>query len=102
MRHKQATHRENRESCDQCEYNAATKGALIEHKKIHHTNNTFHCNQCDHMSETKDGLQKHTEFIPDKKKYVTKRIQCQKCEKKFNKKETFNTHMKKYHNESEN
>ena len=102
MRHQQAAHREIRYSCDQCEDKATTKEALIEHKKRHHDNNIFDCNQCDYTAETKGDLKKHTELIHDKKnKYVTKRIQCQYCEKKFNKKETFKTHMKKFHNQTE-
>ena len=55
--------------------------------------------QCDYKDETEGGLKKHKESIHEKKpKYVSKRIQCNKCDKKFNKKETFKTHMKKIHN----
>ena len=42
------------------------------------------------MSESNENFQK-------KKKYVPKRIQCAKCQKKFNKKETYETHVKTQH-----
>ena len=46
------------------------------------------------------NIKKYQESAHGKKgkpKYVSKRIQCEKCEKKFNKNETFKTHMKKVH-----
>ena len=65
------------------------------HKGTHHIHQ---CNQCDYKDETKGGLTKHKESIHDNKsKYVSKRIQCENCEKKFNKRETFKIHMEKFH-----
>ena len=39
-------------------------------------------------------------LIPKKVKYVHKRIQCENCNKKFNKIDTFRAHMQKYHKET--
>ena len=36
-------------------------------------------------------------MIKNNKKYVSKRIKCDNCEKKFNKTETFEKHMKQVH-----
>ena len=77
----------------------AIKGSFAEHKTAVHNTNKFQCNQCDHKEETEGNLMRHKESTHEKKgKYKSKRIQCEKCEKRFNKKETFKTHMKKIHN----
>ena len=95
IRHQQSVHEGNKYKCDQCEHIATTKGSLEMHKGTHHIHQ---CNQCDYKDETKGGLTKHKESIHDNKsKYVSKRIQCENCEKKFNKRETFKIHMEKFH-----
>ena len=37
------------------------------------------------------------QMIKNKKGYVSKRLKCEYCEKKFNKKETFEKHWKENH-----
>ena len=101
MRHQKAAHFASDYSFDQCEYMARTKGSLASHKQTVHNTISFKCNQCDHKEKTEVNIKKHQESAHEKKgksKYVSKRIQCEKCEKKFNKSETFKTHMKKVHN----
>ena len=46
-------------------------------------------------SEKKE--ESNAEKIVPRAKYISKRFQCQFCVKRFNKKETFITHMKKFH-----
>ena len=87
MRHQQAAHIAIDYSCDQCEYMARTKGSLASHKQSVHKTLSYKCNQCDHKEKTEENLTKHQESVHEKKgkpKYVSKRIQCDKCEKKFN------------------
>ena len=101
--HKDSVHKEVRYPCDQCNYVATTKGSLSEHTQSYHETPKFNCNQCDYMASTKTNLNKHKEDIhevKEKVKYVSKRIKCEKCEKKFNKKETFMAHMNKFHGDN--
>ena len=102
-KHKNSVHKEVRYPCDQCNYVATTKGSLSEHTQSYHETPKFNCNQCDYMASTKTNLNKHKEDIhevKEKVKYVSKRIKCEKCEKKFNKKETFMAHMNKFHGDN--
>ena len=77
--------------CNQCDYKDASQGNVNKHTKSIHDpqENMIEKN----MIESNENLQK-------KKKYVPKRIQCAKCQKKFNKKETYETHVKKQHKET--
>ena len=60
-----------RYACDQCSFKATSEIVLKTHKIMHHERKV--------------------------EKKVSKRINCDYCEKRFNKKETFNQHMKKDH-----
>ena len=61
--------------CDQCDYKLTWKAHLKDHENIHH--------------QTKE------------KKFSKKRQNCELCDKRFNKTETFNRHMRKEHKESQ-
>ena len=61
--------------CDQCDYKLTWKAHLKDHENVHH--------------QTKE------------KKFSKKRQNCELCDKRFNKTETFNRHMRKEHKESQ-
>ena len=91
-------------ACDQCEFKSSQKDQMEHHIKSVHEKRKYTCEQCEFASEQKDEVKKHKESIHEKSKvkkknskYVNKRINCDLCEKKFNKKETFVTHMAKIH-----
>ena len=53
---------------------------------------------------TKQYLKTHTEMshiVKQKKKYISKRITCELCNKKFNKEETYTKHKKLDHSSNE-
>ena len=66
---------------------------------------TFNIVECVEQTVEKNILKKEKESTHGKiseksihgKKYVSKRIQCENCDKKFNKTETFRAHMNKHH-----
>lgn len=102
-KHKDLVHKEVWYPCDQCNYAATTKCSLNEHTQSYHEAANFTCNQCDYTASIKTNLNKHKEDSHEEKekgKYVSKRIICDKCDKKFNKKETFRVHMNKFHAEN--
>mgnify|MGYP003324695666 CR=1 FL=1 len=98
-RHQQSVHKEVLHACDQCDHKATAKGSLDEHTETQHKNNKIQCNECDYKAATTTNLEKHKESIhfkytdpeksiqeninvaPKKLKYVSKRIQCENCEK---------------------
>ena len=89
--------------CEQCPYKTGSKNIMNRHIKSHQINN------CEKESESTSVIieakapspRKETEDKSNKKvKKSSKRIHCEKCEKKFNKKERFEDHMKKVHKES--
>ena len=106
--------------CDQCNYKAATKSNLIVHEKTVHEKMKFHCYQCNYTATTKTNLIEHVESNHNhknmvnieadnktdktdttvKKTYISKRIKCKICVKKFNKEETYLKHMKQDHKEN--
>ena len=68
----------------QCGLKANNREEYEKHMKVHKTQN-----------ENNDEKTKSNEV--KKLKYIPKRIKCEKCEKKFNKKETFQKHVVKIH-----
>ena len=48
-------------------------------------------------NNNQDGELSQEKIVPKLSKYVSKRITCPKCDKKFNKIETFRKHMNKVH-----
>ena len=100
--------------CEMCPYKSESKSMIIRHMKTHQStsiqdkvgksknnDNTetrnmeaiaqFNSQTCEQSHQNK------TETKMNKK--VSKRIKCEKCEQKFNKKERFEDHMKKVHKE---
>ena len=53
-------------------------------------------------SEANNKKAKPTVTHKDKKQYTSKRIKCNLCDKKFNKRDTFDKHLKTTHGENEN
>ena len=115
-RHKRSTHPELQYMCDQCDYKDTKEDSLNDHKQTQHKSSNHQCNQCDYNATTRSSLDDHKKSIHEKQpevievildtrkeikkqKYVSKRIHCDVCDKKFNKKETFETHTRKYHSE---
>ena len=58
------------------------------------------CDQRDNKAKSKQNTKHQSKTTHEAiKPSNSKRIQCMLCDKKFNKNETFNTHMKKAHNQ---
>ena len=74
-------------TCNLCYWSTKSNALLKIHmRKEHEVSST--------MNPGENSLEKI-----QKKAYVHKRIKCEKCDKKFNKKETFKKHMESVHNE---
>ena len=95
--------------CDQCEWTSGSKTLMDKHTKIEHTTENIQekihnetenqdKNKNEKLNKQKQQMTKAT-TINSKSKYISKRIKCEKCEKMFNKKETFMKHMESYHKE---
>ena len=113
-------HKEIFYQCNQCEHKAKSTASLIMHKETIHENQGIYCDQCDHKAATENDLHRHTKLSHEenlikcpqvetnshrskaKSKYVSKRIQCPKCDKRFNKNDTFMKHQEKYYEETKN
>ena len=110
-----SVHEEIQFHCAQCNYKAATKSNLIGHEKTVHEIAKFYCYQCNYTATTKTNLTEHVESnhknmmnrevvnntdITTKNTYISKRIKCKICVKKFNKEETYLKHMKQDHKEN--
>ena len=86
------------QQCDQCEYNTASKAMLRMHRRTKHK-------EVEHetQKEVIVGDKVLNENIEEKRKkektikYIRKRIECQQCEKKFNKASRYNEHKKTFH-----
>ena len=76
-------------ACEQCDYKATSKTLLKTHTDRDHE---FTCEKCDYKSSTKIQLKSHSDTA-----HKNKRIACDYCERKFNKKETYEKHMKQDH-----
>ena len=77
---------EQKLNCDHCEWSTGSKTLLNRHTTTHHKENPL----------------KENEMVPkesQKKEYISKRIKCDKCDKKFNKVATFKKHMDLDHEE---
>ena len=68
-----------------------------------HQSNKFPCDQCTYIAQNNPDLKLHVDKQHMNNKDLpprtqkTKRISCNICEQKFNKKETYEKHMKKVH-----
>ena len=99
-------------SCNKCNYIAITKDSLHEHILSCQNEVECKCKQCGHKTNDREEYQKHMKVHEiqnesngdkrksneiNKQKYISKRIKFEKCERKFNKKETFQKHVLKIH-----
>ena len=98
--------------CDLCEFKSGSVTLMDRHRESIHKELGNTCNQCEHIAPSEVDLKVHIESSHDKQKnhrestlqekktkskYVKTRIQCNECDKKFNKKENFRKHTEKYH-----
>ena len=64
----------------------------------------LNCNHCDWTTGSVTLLNRHTKSChkeaQESKQYKSKRIKCQKWDKKFNKEETYAKHMASVHKEA--
>ena len=99
MQHKERIHKNDKFTCDQCEYQAMSKTHLNRHiESVHKQPQPQHkCSKCDYKSPSKAVMIQHNEIIHKKQHCVSKRIRCGNCEKKFNKRETYEKHMRLIH-----
>ena len=115
-------------NCEDCNYKSSSITLLKNHIRIHHNKETslkdndqdilempkakirqrFACKTCSFKTTNDETLKTHVEsnHLPvenqnKKEKSNSKRIHCQFCEKKFNKMETFDKHMKAYHKKNQ-
>ena len=84
------------QKCEQCEYKTASKAMLRKHKRTEHreTEEIIVVQNNDPLPVVQNS-NKNKENT--KKKYISKRIQCDHCDKKFNKESRFTVHMKTDH-----
>ena len=78
--------------CDKCEYKSGSKIIMDKHNQDNHTNQTEN-NQDELKRNTKS--KSTTKLINVKNK--SKRIYCNMCDRKFNKNETYQNHIKTEH-----
>ena len=101
--HRELVHVEVEYSCDQCEYKTTKKDELKTHiESIHKANKEKDQNiwtEKEVLDSTSQPETIGTRALPKKKtsKHVSKRINCDLCERKFNKKETHSKHMLEQH-----
>ena len=86
-------------NCDVCDKKFNENVTLKQHKESSHKETQYSGDQCDSNATTKinGGTQTetgHTDKINIKSQYISKRIKCEICQSKFNKKETFENHKK--------
>ena len=80
-----------------------TKVSIKQKQKTisHHKETTLQCNQCDYKAATQSNLKEHIvatyDTIKPDKTYTAKRIKCDKCERKFNKVDTYEKHTRMDH-----
>ena len=114
-RHKKAAHEEISYECNMCDHKTVSKTNLKMHMERTHEESQHPCRQCDHKAttntklkdhiksihemQTKDRYENTTKKIKTTSKYISKRIQCTKCDKRFNKPETFKKHTEMQHGE---
>ena len=115
--HRQTVHPNETYQCNQCAYKSHSKTFLKGHVQSVHEATNYNCGKCDYNTTTKENLTVHIKNahqnagglepvqieieaekkIMGKKSYVSKRIKCEFCQAKFNKKETHLSHMKEVH-----
>ena len=105
MNKKGKTHLE----CEMCPFKSESKYIMKRHIKTHQSTSiqdeVFKSNpgtgtieaRTPSNTEPGENAYKSTSKVSRK---VTKRIQCEKCDKKVNKEETFNVHMEKFHKQN--
>lgn len=105
----------NKFTCDMCDFSSGSTKQIENHKKRTHINENVDtvktnseklmrkckkCDKCDYKSTSKDSLNRHKETIHEGlKKSISKRIEFNQCDKRFNKKETFTQNKIKAHGE---
>ena len=90
-------------ACDKCEYNSGSKNMLKRHMKTQEKENLEEVARTEvdkepgreHSAEIREKEKKASKS--NRKKYEYKRINCEQCDRKFNKIETFITHMRNVH-----
>ena len=130
--HTKSVHEGKDFSCNQCEYKSKEESELKTHIEQNHDNaewqistqefiedsrtrrnlpnaekeKMLNCKDCDWTTGSTTLLNRHIkschEGNQESKKYISKRIKCQQCEKKFNKEETYTRHMVSAHKEAQN
>ena len=111
--HIKSIHDKNEFPCKQCEFKSKLKDDVVKHVESVHESKSNETRIQDEVLESNLGTGIIEEGAPstslatpkisakEKKKtntkYILKRIKCELCEKKFNKIERFDTHMKKIH-----
>ena len=87
-----SSHNEREYICNQCDNKEDNKEDYEKHMKVHKTQKE---------NETENNDVKSQSNKVNKPKYVSKRIKCNMCDKKFNKKDTFQKHVMKIHGATE-
>ena len=59
-------------ACDQCEYEAKTKGMLKIHHISLHQDLKYFCNPCGYQTSRKGNLTTHQQSVHEEKKYECK------------------------------
>ena len=88
-------------NCDKCNKRFTDDAGLKQHKESSHEEKQYKGDQCERKATTKTKVDTHTKTVHtdkmnNKSQYVSKRIKCEICQRKFNKKETFENHKKQY------
>ena len=88
-------------TCNKCDWSTGSKTLLKKHMLRDHEDSQETPNLTTTVKETQIA-DENSEILPKetKKKYIPKRIKCEKCDKKFNKNARFILHMESVHNES--
>ena len=94
---------ETEQKCDMCTYTTASKAMLRVHRRTKHRESLKEKQHKEDSTGDKESMENSEEKrnCDDKSlkatKYTKKRIQCEKCDKKFNKESRFKSHMKTVH-----
>ena len=112
--HVKSVHEKNKYACEQCEYMSEQKDDVKRHREMIHETKRVETSIQGEVFESNLGTGMIEAGAPSKSygagktseekrkgkqnsKYIHKRINCELCEKKFNKKERFELHMAKIH-----
>ena len=91
-RHLESIHEGARYTCDQCDYKPTTKGDLKRHVESIHEGVRYTCDQCDYKPTTKGGLKRHVESIHDGVRHT-----CDQCDYKATTKGDLKRHVESIH-----